>query len=136
MHKTPVPEALEQDPLKAGPVIPDDFPNTPSTAALPGTQTKFSARLIDGKYVVGLTTEERHRNYLYCLDLLEQLIAYVHRKLHENPTKPVSEVMDNVVSRIPLQGWDLVNPEIEWISRRLRDQFEDGTPQGKSKLEV
>lgn len=113
MHKTLDSGALKKDPLKAYSVVPVDFPHNSSTAAITGTQTKFSARLIDGKYVVGLKPRERYERCLNCIDILEQLVTYVRRKLHEHPAKTLSDVLDNVVSRIPRQDWDLVNSEIE-----------------------
>jgi hypothetical protein len=56
--------------------VPDDFPTDPFPTALAGSHTKFPARLINGKYVVRLTAEERHQRYLHYLDLVNQLIEY------------------------------------------------------------
>lgn len=103
--------------------VPDDFPTDPFPAALAGSQTKFSARLIYGKYVVGLTAEERHRRYLHCLDLVNQLIAYTQRKRVQKPEVPMADVLDDIVNRIPLQGWDLCTRELEWIAKQLRQSF-------------
>jgi hypothetical protein len=104
--------------------VPDDFPTDPFPAALAGSQTKFSARLIEGKYVVGLTAEERHQRYLHCLDLVNQLIAYTQRKREQKPEVPKADVLDDIVNRIPLQGWDLGTSEMEWIAKQLRQSFE------------
>ena len=41
------------------PKIPDSFPLDPWPAALSGAQPKLAVRLIDGKYVTGLTDAER-----------------------------------------------------------------------------
>lgn len=104
--------------------LPDDFPTNPLPAALAGTQTKFSARLINGKYVVGLTAEERSQRYLHCLDLVNQLIAYTQRKRVQKPEVPMGDVLHDIVNRIPLQGWGLGTPELEWIAKQLRQSFE------------
>lgn len=100
--------------------VPDDFPSDLFPSALAGSQTKFSARLIDNKFVVGLTPEERSQHYLQCLDVLNQLIAYTQRKLNQKPQVPRAEILDDIVKRIPLQGWDLSTPELAWIAQQLR----------------
>ncbi|OYU44721.1 MAG: hypothetical protein CFE44_11435, partial [Burkholderiales bacterium PBB4] len=51
--------------------VPEDFPRDPFPAALAGSQMKLAARLIDGRYVVGLTDEERYGRFLMCSDLVE-----------------------------------------------------------------
>ena len=103
--------------------VPDDFPRDPFPAALSGTQAKFAARLIDGRYVVGLTPEERAERYLGCLDLVDQLTAYVNRKVAEKPDLPPSAVFDSLAIRLPHQGWDLGKTELEWIEKHLRARF-------------
>ncbi len=40
--------------------VPEVFPRGDTAATIPGAQPKFIARKIDGRYVVGLTKEERH----------------------------------------------------------------------------
>ncbi|CAE6895246.1 hypothetical protein R69927_05054 [Paraburkholderia domus] len=39
--------------------VPDDFPRDAAPAALAGAQPKLAARMINGRFVVGLTEEER-----------------------------------------------------------------------------
>lgn len=103
--------------------VPDDFPRDPFPAALSGTQAKFAARLIDGRYVVGLTLEERAERYVGCLDLVDQLTAYVNRKTTEKPDLTQSAVLDSLASRMPHQGWDLGKSELEWMEKHLRARF-------------
>lgn len=104
-------------------IVPEDFPRDPFPAALTGAQPKFSVRLINGRYVVGLTPDERADRYLGCLDLVVQLTAYVNRKCEEKPDLTLSVVLDNVARRIPLQGWDLGRTELVWIEKHLRARF-------------
>ncbi len=61
-------------------LVPDDFPRHPFPASLPGAQPKFSARLIDGRYVVGPTEDELIARFLMCSDLVDQLTSYTERK--------------------------------------------------------
>jgi hypothetical protein len=104
-------------------VVPSDFPRDPFPAALSGSQPKFSARLIDGRYVVGLTQEERKERYLACIDLVDQLTAYVNRKKAQKPDLPMSAILDNVAGRIAHQGWELGSVELDWIMKQLRSRF-------------
>lgn len=108
-------------------VVPDDFPNDPFPAALSGTQPKFAARLIEGRYVVGLTPEERAERYVGCLDLVDQLTAYVNRKALEKPELTQSVVLDSLVSRMPHQGWNLGKAELAWMEKHLRARFSIAT---------
>ncbi len=104
-------------------MVPEDFPHDPFPASLSGTQPKFAARLIEGRYVVGLTPEERAERYLGCLDLVDQLTAYVDRKTAEKPELTQSSVLDSLASRMPHQGWDLGKSELEWMEKHLRARF-------------
>lgn len=62
--------------------VPPDFLSETTLSAVPSAQSKFLARLIDGKYVLGSTEAEVHERYLMCQDLAEQLIAYCqHRRI-------------------------------------------------------
>lgn len=77
-----------------GVTVPDDFPHDPFPAALSGAQPKVAARLIDGKYVVGLTEDERRGRYLMCHDLVEQLIEYAERKRTERTDLTLPALLD------------------------------------------
>lgn len=117
----------DRDTSTADTVVPDDFPRDPFPAALSGAQPKFSARLIDGKYVVGLTPEERAERYLGCLDLVDQLTAYVKRKVIEKPDHTQAEILDNLAARMPHQGWDVGRTELDWMEKHLRARFAEPT---------
>ncbi len=107
--------------------VPDDFPHDPFPASLAGAQPKVAARLIDGRYVVGLTPEERAERYVGCLDLVDQLTAYVNRKALEKPELTQSVVLDSLVSRMPHQGWNLGKAELAWMEMHLRARFSIAT---------
>ena len=114
---------VDSDTPTAEIIVPDDFPRDPFPAALSGTQPKFAARLIEGRYVVGLTPEERAERYLGCLDLVDQLTVYVNRKTAEKPELTQSAVLDSLASRMPHLGWDLGKSELEWMEKHLRARF-------------
>ena len=62
----------EEDDQDDETLVPEDFPWDPFPASLAGAQMKVAAREIDGKYVVGLTEDERRGRYMVCLDLVPE----------------------------------------------------------------
>lgn len=119
MSEQPKSTGVDSDTPTAEIIIPDDFPRDPFPAALSGSQPEFSARLIDGRYVVGLTQEERKKRYLACMDLVGQLTAYVNRKHAQKPDLTMSAILGNVAGRIAHQGWELGSVELSWIMKQL-----------------
>ena len=107
----------------AAPVVPADFPRDPFPASLAGTQPKFAARLIDGRYVVGLTEGERVERYLMCNDLVDQLTGYVERKRLDRTDLTIAALLDQVDTGIRRKGWDLGGAEFDWIMVRLHAKF-------------
>ena len=108
-------------------VVPDDYPRDPHPAALAGSQRKFSARLIDGRYVVGLTDDERKERYAFCAAWLEHLILYVAKVQTKRPTWSMEEVMNYIHAGIRSERGDLGEVELDWIIAKLRGRV---TPKG------
>ena len=104
--------------------IPADFPRDPHPASLPGSQLKFSARKIDGRYVVGLTAEELQERYEMCKDLATQLITRTKRKKDEGLVPDIELFYADTESRIRAQSvrdqWDFSEPELRWIFTKVR----------------
>jgi len=105
--------------------VPDDFPRDPFPASLAGAQPKLAGRLIDGKFVVGLTEEERAGRYKACQDLVDQLVAYCHRKAIECPARSSDDLLDWVArgARNKQVAWRLGGPEIEWVIEQVRNTY-------------
>lgn len=101
--------------------VPDDFPNDPWPATVSGVQPKVAARLIGGKYVVGLTPEERAARYDNCADLVLQLTAYCVRKLKADPALLMDVYLPRVEQSCAGKGWDVSPIELAWIMRKVRD---------------
>jgi hypothetical protein len=101
-------------------VVPDDYPRDPYPAALGGAQPKFAARLIDGRYVVGLTDEERQDRYLYCASWVETLVVYVPNKRLRRPDMSLEDVLQYVHAGIRSERGDLGEVELDWIMAKLR----------------
>lgn len=104
-------------------LVPEDFPHDPFPAALAGAQPKVTAREVDGRYVVGLTAEERRGRYLMCADLVEQLTGYTERKRIERHDLTLTQLLDEIDVGIRRKGWELGQVEFDWIMARLRSQF-------------
>lgn len=103
--------------------VPDDFPSDPFPAALTGAQPKVAARLIDGKYVVGLTEDERRGRYLMCQDLVEQLTDYAQRKRTERTDLTLPALLDAIDVSVRKKGWEVADIELDWIMGRVRARF-------------
>jgi hypothetical protein len=100
--------------------VPDDYPRDPYPAALGGAQPKFAARLIDGRYVVGLTDEERQERYLYCANWVETLVEYFPKKRLRRPDMSVEDVLQYIHAGIRSERGDLGEVELDWIMAKLR----------------
>ncbi|MDQ0140957.1 hypothetical protein [Cupriavidus necator] len=102
--------------------VPLDFPRKAVLGVVPGVQSKFAARLIDGKYVVGLTDQEARERYLVCKDLAEQLVAYCRRKATERTDWTHAQILERVRnSAVQKAGeWKISPVEIEWVLVRMQ----------------
>ncbi|MFZ3128604.1 MAG: hypothetical protein WA136_11380 [Rhodoferax sp.] len=101
-------------------VVPDDYPRDPYPAALGGAQPKFAARLIDGRYVAGLTDEERRERYLFCVGWVDTLVEYFPNKRLRRPDMSVEDVMQYIHAGIRSERGDLGEVELDWIMAKLR----------------
>lgn len=99
--------------------IPADFPREES-GALPGGATKYIAKQVGGRYVVGLTEEELCQRYEGCRELLRDLVAYCERKQRELPTLSASELYSRVEQGL-LANTDVgtTSAENKWVLRKL-----------------
>lgn len=49
--------------------VPDDFPWDTTPASLSGARSKVAGGMIGGKFVMGLTVDERYESWEVCEDL-------------------------------------------------------------------
>lgn len=99
--------------------IPDDFPRDTAPASLSGAQPKFAARMIDGKFFVGPTAEERAERWRICEDLARQLVAVAHKDMAKFPEHSREVTLERVRRAVEGKGWASV-AEAEWLASRLR----------------
>lgn len=104
--------------------IPDDFPREAPLASVPGAQPKLAVRLVNGKYITGLTDEEWLERYDGCEDLAQQCATYCARKVAENPALTHQLCLANVRKGFALKvqrgEWDLSDAEQDWVMKRAR----------------
>ncbi|MFM0475668.1 hypothetical protein [Paraburkholderia strydomiana] len=75
---------------------PDDFPRDVTPASLSGAQPKLAARLIDGKFIVGQTDDERHERWAVCEDLAQQLVAKAQKDAAKHPLHSREETLQRI----------------------------------------
>jgi hypothetical protein len=103
--------------------IPEDFPRE-STGAVAGAQPKVLVNKEDGRFVddAGSLRAER---YATCVDLREQLVDYVNKKLRESPQRP-DGLVHNVIASVQGKrfGWGLSPAEASWVCGQLAKHFD------------
>jgi hypothetical protein len=75
--------------------------------------------MIDGKFVVGLTAEERFERWSVCEDLAQQLIAIAHKDAAKFPEHSLEVTLRRVRRGIEGKRWVSV-VEADWLMARLR----------------
>jgi len=104
--------------------VPPDFPREPLPGSVAGAQPKLLARMVDGKFITGLTAEELYERYDACDDLAQQLAAYCTRKEHENPDWSQEFVLNRtragVAKKCTSGEWDFSVAELDWIMTTVR----------------
>lgn len=101
--------------------VPESFPKEPWPAAIGGSQRKYSARLIGGKYVVGLTSEERLGRYRACAEMVEKLLAYCRRKLAAKPELSRERLLQRVDAALLIEAPDLSLLEQAWCLAQVKE---------------
>jgi hypothetical protein len=99
--------------------VPDDFPHDVAPAALAGAQPKLAARMINGRFVVGLTEEARSERRQICEDLAQQLIVPARKDAAKYPQNSHDVVLERIRDAIAGKYWGSV-VEMNWIIVRLR----------------
>lgn len=103
--------------------VPPSFPRDPWPAALSGAQPKVALRQEGSQYISGISDEELEARYGVCADLVEQLVAYCHRKCDEQPNKPLETLLQQVDASIRKKGWEVSPVEFTWIMGRVKEQL-------------
>ncbi|WP_433866469.1 hypothetical protein [Ralstonia wenshanensis] len=105
--------------------IPADFPRDVPPASVPGAQPKVGVRLVNGKYITGLTEEEWLERYEGCEDLAQQFVTYCTRKVSENPALTqelcLARARKGFALKVQQGEWDFSEAEQAWVMKRARE---------------
>ncbi|MDH6149544.1 MULTISPECIES: DUF2442 domain-containing protein [Paraburkholderia] len=99
--------------------VPIDFPSNPTPALLSGTQPKLAGRIIDGRFVVGLTAEERWVRWDMCEDLAQQLVPKTLQDAAKFPQNSHDVTLRRMRRAIVGKNWT-GGAETDWLMQRLR----------------
>ena len=99
--------------------VPTNFPWDPTPALLSGTQPKLAVRSIDGRFVVGLTAEERWVRWDMCEDLAQQLVAKTRQDAAKHPQHSHEVTLNRMQRAIEGKKWT-ARVETDWLMERLR----------------
>ena len=99
--------------------VPVDFPWHPMAVSLSGSQPKLAGRMIDGKFVVGLTAEERWVRWDMCEDLAHQLVPKALKDAAKFPDHSHETTLQRVRRAIEAKSWT-EGLETDWLIERLR----------------
>lgn len=105
------------------PPVPADFPRSRPPAGLAGARSKLAVRKMGDTFSADFTAEELAARYEMCDDMLLQLLPYCHRKRREHPEWTPDQLVAKVAASLRTKGWDLTEPEIEWLVRQLSAQL-------------
>jgi hypothetical protein len=99
---------------------PADFPQYTDLGAVAGVQPKYAARLIDGRYVVGLTVEEFYSRYTVSHDMVNQLVDLCQSELDERKNVDVGELFREVREGVAhTRDWGFTDAERHWMMVQL-----------------
>jgi hypothetical protein len=99
--------------------VPADFPWNPTPALLSGTQPKLAGRWLDGRFVVGLTAEERYTRWDMCEDLAQQLVPKTLKDAAKYPKNSRDVTLKRMRRAIEGKNWT-ARLETDWLMQRLR----------------
>jgi len=99
--------------------VPADFPWDPTPALLSGTQPKLAVRQIEGRFVVGLTAEERYARWDMCEDLAQQLVPKTLKDAAKFPMHSRDVTLRRMRRAIEGKHWT-ERIETDWLIERLR----------------
>lgn len=120
-HGTP--NAVERIATVSHPTVPDDFPRETVQGAIGGYRPKLLLHRVGGQLVAGPTEEDRFARYDACEDLAQQLASYARRKLAEDPSRTLRDLLAkielDVAAKTSSGQWDISAAEITWMMPRV-----------------
>lgn len=104
--------------------VPEDFPRTRITGAVPGAQPKVLATLFEGRfYMAGCTPPEVTERWRICEDLAVQLSAKSDEsKRGKRSHMTENEILQQYYERLVATHWTSIE-EARWIMKRVADML-------------
>lgn len=99
--------------------VPSDFPR-PMPGSLSGVQPKLAMRLVQGKYVEGLTNDELFERYDACRDLALQVADKARTKRAKYLDLSLDEFLRRLRLGVEQKGWDVSPDELTWVMLQVR----------------
>lgn len=102
--------------------IPEDFTNELS-GAVAGAQPKLLVSKDDGRLVDDAETVRAER-YAICVDLREQLVEYVNKKVRESAQR-ADALVPKVIASVQRRrfGWGFSPAEASWVCGQVATHF-------------
>lgn len=79
---------------------------------------------------MGLTPEELRVRWELCQDLVDQLVPYCERKRTERPDWSQEQLLSKVATAVRGKGWDVSEPELQWVVGRVGAALAQERPGG------
>jgi hypothetical protein len=112
-------------------MIPSNFPRGPDAGSVSGYQAKLLVRLVDGKYLTGWSEAELIERFDNCNDLVEQLFRYCNRKIAEQPSLRLEDLLARVRTSAEGKAWDVTCGELDWIMSQLDKRMRSPSMESK-----
>ncbi|XAH25676.1 hypothetical protein AAFF27_10970 [Xylophilus sp. GW821-FHT01B05] len=98
-----------------GGVVPEDFPRPCGVATVPGTQPKFNANFVGGRFIVGASEEELHVRHADCAEYVRVLPAHCRQLLAGQADLSTDKVLERVGRALARRHHWMSGPEINWV---------------------
>ncbi|UDF36523.1 UNVERIFIED_ORG: hypothetical protein LHJ69_05460 [Shinella sp. XGS7] len=98
--------------------VPSDFPRK-FGGSVSGVQNKLIVRMIDGRFVEGMTEDELWVRYEACQHLATKLTEHASRKRSEYAELSLGDFLRRLRAGAVKKGWDLTSEELDWVMGRV-----------------
>lgn len=102
-----------------GVVISEDFPRPRGECTVPGAQPKFSARLVEGRFIAGASEEELRARHAVCVEYVQVLPAHCRQLKSEHADFSTDGILERVGRALARRHHWMSGPEINWVIAKV-----------------
>lgn len=95
--------------------VPASFPCAACLGCVSGAHPKLLVTESDGRFVAEEYAAKRMDRFLICEDLVYQLQTYCLRKLRQNPTRALPQLLEGVRKSLVQKEWGFSDEELDWM---------------------